>query len=214
MSKAVSNISNWKTAPEHKSGLFCVECKYALNEIEAYEIHRTLHTCPQCENVFAADTMGVRLRADNVQYFTDDIVKQTSWLHASTRKNWMQNLLDHPNQPLLHMGSLQSALSRARDKRDSTAEGQSGDWVVYELQLIGDVEVEKNLVYDLEEYAPSTVKQLKQQGYKANTILRYVNFYEHPGSISLIANPNKVRVVRSYPLTPQELDVKLLDLIK
>jgi hypothetical protein len=209
----MNNTPQWHTAPEDRSGLFCIKCKYYLNEVEAYNIHRMLNSCPQCENVFVADEMGVHLRADNVKFFDDDAVKETLWFHASNRSNWMQNLLDHPNGPLLHMGSLESALSRARDKRDSAITEQSDDWFVYELKLADNVEIEKNLVYDLEEYAPSTIKQLRQQGYETYTVLRYMNFYEHPGSISLIANPVKVSVINSYAFKPEELDVKLFSLI-
>lgn len=124
-------------------------------------------------------------------------------------ENWMEELLDDYEEPLVHVGTRGAALSRGRDNRDDTRKTYYDTWYLYEVMLRPDTQVIPTVVFDLGEDAPALVSDLEEsEEYWGGSrgVLRYVNQYENPGSISLIVDPRRLKVISKSTIAAKELD--------
>ena len=186
----------WKLAPEGKSGWYCLSCNYALTKEEAGQVDHGLDKCPVCSDRLDGDLMGVNLLKESIPYFDSAFVKEQSWFHATAREDWLPSLQDMEDAPLAHLGTLESAITRGRDLREDKHRQYGSEWYLYEVKLVPQAYIEKNVYNDDNQKFPYYTSDLESNRY-GNGVIRYVNSYEDPGSVSLIADPQKIVLVKA-----------------
>lgn len=200
----------WKdfpVAPEGFSGWSCPSCKFTFSLALAAAVGRSEYDCPNCGDSVEATSLVVSVTSDSTVFFDKQAVKNARWFHATQKRNWMAELLeDDMELPLVHVGTELSAIFRSRDLRDCGSHDVE-EWYVYELAIKSSAEIFDNIDWDENEDAPeSVIHLLEDEKYGANKIVRYINSYEDPGSISLILDPRMVKVVGVRTFQPEELD--------
>lgn len=179
-------------APEGFSGLYCLNCRTYLTHEEKDTLTNNSEgmQCPKCRTQIYLELMGVDIEASEAPLLTDEVVRRRSWFHVTSNPNWMDKVLetgdeDEQDQILVHVGSKQATVDRLRD----LAKYSKGTYYLYELKIADDARIAPSLFTDDEDACPGKVRDVKKSGYEARGVTRYVNAYEAPGTISLLANP-------------------------
>ncbi len=195
-SEELETYKTWKIAPEGKSGWYCLSCNYSLTKEEAEKVDHGLDKCPSCSDRLDGDLMGVNLLKESIQFFDPKVVKQQSWFHATAREDWLPSLQNMEDAPLTHLGTLEAARTRGRDLREDKHRQYDSDWYLYEVKLVPEAYIENNVYQDDNQEFPYYTSDLESNRY-GNGVIRYVNAYEDPGSVSLITDPQKLVLVKA-----------------
>jgi DNA-directed RNA polymerase subunit RPC12/RpoP len=194
----VDIYQGWNIATEGNSGWFCKTCGYSLSWEDAEQVGRENYKCKFCNQKIVFKSLGLKVIEEDVKFFDINNVYNTSWYHASQKDNWLENILSYNNPSVVHLGSKNTALSRKKDYDnsnhllDNSVEGS--DWFLYEVKILPSASISKRVWEDVDKDFPRNVDELLESKYLFD-IIRYVNFWERPGSISLLANPNFIKVV-------------------
>lgn len=188
----------WNIATNNTSGWFCKNCGYSLSWDETKHIGRSLTKCHICGDALMLPNMGLKVLEEDIRLFDIQNVYNTVWYHASKKENWLDNIISLQDPPVVHLGSRETALSRLNDYEYSNSLVKSYDtgdkWFLYSVKINSDSYVSNRVWEDADKDFPRTVDELLMSKYVFD-IIRYVNFWERPGSISLLANPLKIQVV-------------------
>jgi predicted Zn-ribbon and HTH transcriptional regulator len=180
--------------------------------------------CPNCDHRVptyngTADSgmagYGLSLLPESVKYADENYVRQTKWYHATIRENWHEGVLANEEEKwkvsrirkgqddamLVHLGTLDAAKRRMADinEQNSFRKGKQ-EWFIHEVTLDADCEVSTTITPDEDSKAPEYAYQCVERNddvYSAKGATRYVNMYENPGSISLLANPKAFKVTKT-----------------
>jgi len=197
-------------APEGYSGARCPECLCFLTRDELREGQSgDSIKCPNC-NVTNNDRdygdFNVALAAESAYLFDSDNVRAESWFHATQNKDWFNEVLESPDQPIVHVGSLDAAIARAK----SVSNGSSRyEFSIYELRIKPEAEITPTILVDADNLAPNFVTDFPDYDdpdddtedfpdtFSPTAIGRYVNGFEDHGSVSLASVPSNFEVVGS-----------------
>lgn len=134
----------------------------------------------------------IYISQDSAHLLEPDKAKSEVWYHVTSMENWHETLLDteiNPVTPLVHVGTLKAALERMEYFVANHWDEQS--YHLYAVTLKEGARLDPN-IYDDEDKWPSEV------GYsilfRKYSTFRYVNKFESPGSISLLADPRDFTV--------------------
>lgn len=200
-------FQNWIVAPAGKSGWYCKKCEYNLSHSEAGQVERTIKTCPNCNTKVTAESLGRYLLSETTTLFNPDEVRKISWFHATTREDWMDSLLSMNDAPLVHLGTQVSSVMRARDLRDDPHRPRGERWIIYETRIKSDARISSKVSPDDDQDFPYYVSETDNPRSKyGQGIIRYINGFEHPGSMSLLARPEDVEVVNVIEMNASEMD--------
>ena len=155
------------------------------------------------------------IRESAIPFLDTENVYEETWVHITTNPNWNEaiNALEHDDQPLVHIGTLASALSRMTDlireqytKADDSGNIEVPQFYLYRININEDARISSNIVGDDNDLAPTSIASSKEihvvsDGYELGGITRYINDYEVPGSISLVAHPSALIVSEPEPIT-------------
>jgi len=188
-----------KVAPEGISGVYCHSCgKYLPNDFTEKILNgssRDKNRCPHCKAITTIETAGVDIRASEAKYLQESEVRKASWFHVTTNPNWHSGMSSKNGgeTPLVHIGSREAALDRMRDMRKWQNDGSQ--WYLYELKVNPESTVNNGVFEDENDFCPSTVQAARNSDYDGSGVNRYLNVFEGPGTISLVANPRALRQV-------------------
>lgn len=145
--------------------------------------------------------MIVKVVESSLPFFDDMKVRETVWFHASRKKDWLDKVLSSYDIPVIHLGTRETALARVADYKyvNNVINGGDEDWFLYEVKL-GDGLLSPRVWQDEDKLFPYTVNELINSKMTADFV-RYVNRYETPGQISLMANPKYVSLLRVSPIS-------------
>jgi hypothetical protein len=221
----------YTVAPAGKSGTFCKECGYHLSEEESSDatLHFNLgqdSPCPNCDNKVPGragmEGYGLSLLPESVKYADDNYTRQTKWYHATKRANWHEGILqneqdqwslrsmpsydeDMDTTALVHLGTLDAAKRRMADLNDKNSfKKEKQEWFIHEITLDADCDVSATITPDENYHVPKYAYECEQREddvYSSKGVTRYVNMYENPGSISLLANPKAFKVTNTTTIT-------------
>lgn len=110
-----------------------------------------------------------------------DQVNATTWYHVTNSAQWHQRVLDAGIH--VHLGTYESAMARCSDVEDVYPEVY-----LFEIRLLNaelDPRIYRDVPFDQQHPLPHT----RYDGY------RYLNEYEHPGSISLFIHADAFEVL-------------------
>lgn len=136
-------------------------------------------TCAHCGVFYEYPDSRVIVRPDSWSLLDEDIVKQATWFHATTRKGWMHALeSDSRGIPLVHLGTCEAS----QDIVDYHKRNRADEIFLYSLRLREGASVSPDFLVD-----ENSWDDYVDDGSWADrdTVYRYVNDAESPGSISL-----------------------------
>jgi len=189
-----------QTAPsDDRTGLFCLECKrYLKNDETIPRVH-----CAKCGK---ANLRLFLLPADLALINATTVAQVTSrsWWHFTTRASWPP-----AENKLVHLGSLPAAIARVSNGQHKLEPPHLNGTAVTALyfhkvsisstELLTEVTVEGQ---------SSTIRE--DEALSSGQLLRYVNFYEAPGSVSLLLRSSDVEVVDTIPIPVTRGDISTL----
>ena len=116
------------------------------------------------------------------------------WYHASTNPNWHEDVQNQEIAPVIHAGTHLAAWMRMKNM-----DSQKPVYL-YLIRIKDEAEVSELLYDDQDDSAdkstpnhPTNVEETKN-GFETNKIMRYVNWWEEPGSVSIMATPSLLTV--------------------
>lgn len=192
-----NNRSEWNVAVDNRSGYACPSCGYQLTNKESILVGRNSSSVCSCGAKWQPKEMIVKVIEDSLSFFDDNHTRETIWFHASRKENWLEEVLSTYDTPVVHLGTRETALARVEDYRyaDKVLDIENSDeWFLYEVRL-KDGMLSPRVWEDEDTAFPYTVDELIDSKMSSDFV-RYVNRYETPGAISLLANPECVTVIR------------------
>ena len=201
-----SREDSLKVAPEGLTGVWCFNCKkYFSNDFTQKLLDadsKVENRCPNCNDRVALEDSGVDIRSNEAKFLDVKAVRDASWFHVTTTEDWLDKMEDkgidyEEDMPLLHIGSREAAMDRLRDLmrwRDTSRDGAT--WYLYELKVKPEAKIQQGIFADENDDCPSTAGDAEGTTYDGNGVNRYVNTYEAPGTVSLVANPKALNQVQ------------------
>jgi len=177
-------------------GMSCPECGSSLGARNLFAEEDGGSVCDQGHVAFI-DELSVTMTPENpsYRYLSKDAVKKDVWYHSSRDPNWLASFEDD-EEATVHLGVEQSSYDRALNdyagKR--TEDAYAHDFYLYEVRIDSDASVADEL--SASNYTVDRELERKWiDGEKPDDVTRYYNTVEGPGSISLVANPRKLKIV-------------------
>lgn len=180
---------------------FCYDCHHPLTD-ESLTGGKT--PCPGCGGLNQRGLVGVSLSYEDQKFLNTEVTRTARWYHTSNYPNWDEAMVNaNGDTSLVHLGTLDAALHRARVVNntmhyDNYYDGKS---YLYEVELAEDIDI-SSTVHDEDRFNNSTIptgnsdpEDKQHRGYALNGATRYVNHHEAPGSMSLLANPTKFKIL-------------------
>jgi len=170
------------------------------------------YDCVYCNQSLRRGWFGIDMRYEEARLLDDDTCRDTSWFHATDLGNWFEdiNQLRNGALPLVHLGTREAAADRMRNLHEKHAQTSSDalgkEYYLFEVQVKPQTSVAPGITVDLNCWPKNTTQARDNKAYScfsAEGITRYLNGYEAPGSVSLLANPSvlvKIAAVK-VPLT-------------
>jgi hypothetical protein len=206
-------------APIGYTGAKCPKCFCYLTKEELRTGQQgSSITCPNCNAQNSDRDYGdffVALASDAIPLLNSENVRQGSWFHATTRKDWVNEVANADDQPILHFGSLDAAIARAKAVAE---EAETPEFIIHELRIKPGVEITPAVLVDADNLAPNFVSDFPDYDdaegdsdsysdtFSATGIGRYVNGFEDHGSISLASVLSNFDVVASKPFAVENID--------
>jgi hypothetical protein len=183
-------------------------CGYNLTRADALRVGRDFHNCPVCENKIITYDLPVKLLERDRVFADATVLPQRNWYHATLRADWHEDAA--AAFVPVHIGSYNSALMRSRDLRDLDGWGHPEDtvWTIYELTLKPEATYMEHVFEDSDSVWPDNFEDfiLATNG---RSVVRYLNNYEDPGSISLLADASVLQVVSVKQIKAADIDIEL-----
>jgi hypothetical protein len=170
-------------------------------------------TCQHCENdkdntfrEFTPDDCKVDVESRSADLVNAAPARAATWYHATTRENWDKNILVRKPQEgdlFVHLGTKSAAVERIHDSLDH----KGGTFYLHEVKLVEDANLASHILSDGncwpthtnsdERYADSWEPVDWKNEIQAYDAVRYLNRWETPGSVSMLARATKIQVVKS-----------------
>lgn len=182
----------WEVAPfKEDAGAVCETCnKYLTRKSleETYDGDKS--TCPHCNRQTYVGVGGPRLIKQALANLDSATTKRTVWYHTTSDPNWYESISKEEDAPVVHAGTMFAAWMRAKVK---SYESGSQSFYIYEVHLKDSSEVSDLLYNDEDDYENDTPRHPRKtsetgDGFETNKVMRYVNWWEEPGSVSIMAN--------------------------
>lgn len=161
--------------------------------------------CAQCKRRITVYSAGLRVLNDSAPHMDAQKVREDLWYHTTTTAHWIEQLIegetadrdflvrmeqnpDLDTTVMVHLGTVDAALDRAGHRTAFETV------YMYVVRLKPGVEIAQVVKEDTNDSCPNYAGFCERDGYSTE-VTRYVNMYESPGSISLLANRKSFEVV-------------------
>lgn len=137
--------------------------------------------------------LGVR-ENDYHMYLSGDTIHDQKWYHATQRKNWLKNIRVESGKPPFypHVGSLETVQEFILQRELGVSYvGIGGSWILYEVSINEDATLQTGPACGDEVDEGGWARRMRRE---RKDVVRYVNLYESPGSISLVARPSALKI--------------------
>lgn len=173
------------------STFYCFDCHRRLPKSDAYEKANWKVMC-DCGHYAQDGLTGVTLKPGAEKYFNKQAVRDDEWYHYTSHEAW-ESFLNEDNDEarVVHLGTKEAALDR--QNHTDRAVGK-----LYKVRLKPEAEIADEVLEDdpyNQEDAPLVREGGIQKGILVSGVTRYMNYYEDPGSVSLVANPRLLEIV-------------------
>lgn len=175
------------------SQYYCFACNTRLPKSDKHAKAQWMVKCPNCKRECFDSLVGTTLLESSEKFFHEEAVREAVWYHYTENDEW-ESYLDpkNPESKLMHFGTKQAAMERKLHT------GKGGG-KLYEIRLKPEAKIAPKVLEDdpfNDDGAPLlSTPQKDSRGLLMSGVTRYVNFYEEPGSMSLMANPKTFDVV-------------------
>lgn len=186
---------SWRVAQDHEESQRCNKCDGTFPLGVMDQIFLYTYDCPSCgSRVYAHDNIKhLMVRAEAVPYFDEDYARNAIWYHATSYENWFETA--HANRKMVHLGTHESAIDRFEHKKF-----EGGNWFLYALKMRPGADLSPVVVPDDDSVAPEVYNHIGSDKNYMHRVTRYVNAYEAPGSISLVAALSEFEQISVVPL--------------
>lgn len=192
-----------RVAPEGYSGKWCTACGAYLTLAAAAEVdEQDRLDCPNCEEELRLNSLPTDLRADQLRFTSAAAVRKAHWFHVSERENW--DGATKAAGVVTHLGSREAALERMAQLVLQGAAGKQ--FYLHEVTLSSKTRVKAGIWHD-QVHWPEEVGSFGNDGtgrgelgVGEGQVQRYMNQYEGPGTVSLLADPGTYTLITSAPI--------------
>jgi hypothetical protein len=177
---------------ESLSQYYCLKCSHRLPKDDVQSQPTWKMPCPTCGVNCDDGLVGVTLQPKTEPVFHKAPVLEADWYHYTTNENWSDFVKEgNPDARVVHLGSKEAALDRKLATGDKAGR-------LYKLRLKQDAVIADHVLDDdpfNDEDAPLISRTDDTRKVLVSGVTRYLNYYEDPGSMSLIANPQAFEIV-------------------
>lgn len=160
--------------------LTCGYCGKYLSREQVDEFHTYLAArCRNCDRVLFEKHINPHILKSSQKYLDSEEVLSANWWHSTRKKNWHKVV---PDDATVHLGTYHSA----RHRGQHTEVNKTHPLYLYKVRLKDGVQVNKSIYRDKSDNSRKAGK---------GKTTRYVNIFESPGSISIIARMGDLEVV-------------------
>lgn len=173
----------WEVSPEGYTGLHCKCGAYFTREQLDTMNNRGHVPCKVCnEKFYSPDQCDeVHLAHSSFRYTDPENIYKDTWYHITTDSNWDKSISHQSDLPMVHLGTKEAALDRKIQIDDSVHVDDK--FYLFEVKMKRTSDVYENIRGDGNAYQAK--KSSQQQPECRGKIVRYVNGWEDPGSVSL-----------------------------
>lgn len=165
-------------------------------------------TCRKCNELYSSlSQFEIWVRPDASPFFSEKKVRSSSWFHTTDDPHWFANIQNGGNPEddnygsgdvMVHLGMKHSAIARAQQRQDEyLSYGITVDrWYLCEVVLTANTNIHAEIQEDDNTFPThSNQKAPDYLDWFPDGVTRYLNAYELPGSISLLANANSIKLL-------------------
>lgn len=196
----------WTVAPQGMGAFSCDLCGNWFSKAECDTIsQRHYARCTGCGRNRQLTQVKVSVLSDSARHMDLDTVRGDLWYHSTTSATWMEDIIEceeedfaflssYRGEPMVdttlmvHLGTVEAALDRHRERLSHETV------YMYVLRIADWAPIAEAIKTDENDECPVIAQDCPEQGYSVG-ITRYVNLFESPGSISLLANRSMIEIV-------------------
>jgi hypothetical protein len=190
----------WWIAPAGRTGIQCHKCgDFASYESVSGQLMNgnALHVCSRCGTSIVPGDEGTFINDQGLRMLDKRNVEKEVWYHSTQNPNWVEDInKEDPigGFPLAHFGT--KTASEMRASRLYAEEWDKRPFYLYELRVKPGTYVANSIIEDEDEDAPQVSKEIPDNAvYSKNGITRYFNYWEDPGSVSLLSPASNFEVI-------------------
>lgn len=180
--------------PGERGGYRCPSCFHLASTSTVEVLHRLMSViCSKCRDTYDIDSAEIHVLRSCEDLLTDvDQIFSRKWYHSTGSETWHSDVLNNSLIPLVHIGTYHAAIDRAKMV---TGGHMRGRWL-YRLAIDADALVHPEIFSDHNDLDGFVGTAL----YDGYDVIRYVNRWESPGSVSLLINPSFFTVLDQRPI--------------
>lgn len=178
--------------PEDAAPYVCPSCHVTVTQAQKKRlISGELVTC-SCGEKFETESADLKVLPTSAPLMSEEFAKDAIWYHATVVPNWHEAVSEAG--VYVHAGSRAAALERAADKFFPYGQ-KITDRTIYlwKLSINSDAVVASDILSDENQW-PTWVTGCTQK-HLGGDVQRYLNRWESPGSISVLADPRAFNVI-------------------
>lgn len=184
-------------------GIHCPHCRVETTAEQLSILTRCVDIICYCRESYSIFNALIEIKEDNPSYSFHNVkesVFSTTWFHATSIdfEDWDKTVKLHANE--VHLGTEQAAFDRGLAQYAFHA-SFAEDFLLYEVSLNSCAKVAEDVADDTNNSFVSELESID--------VIRYVNRWEDPASVSLSVNPLVFKVVNKRVVTVEEAQARL-----
>ena len=225
--RAVRDLVEWPVSFRYGYNMKCERCggvtPLAASTYYREERHSARVKCAHCPADIHFGPYAMALRSPLDPVLDDQVALSTAWYHTTTDPSWpsrgqaltpgaaanlsqwaeddagFERAREHWENQALHLGTYEAAIeSMLRKMRDQDMGGER--FWLYRVALRRDVAIEPGYRDETSE----EIAQITQSDLGGSEVIRYLNTWESPGSVSLAVHRRSLAAAQAVPLPVQE----------
>lgn len=194
----------------------CADCEHGYTDSQMDTISRMMSlnrpfACVKCGHVHHDVTeFKIWVRENSAKFLNLDTVRNSFWYHGTHARHWYESLIAGGDpfhhsygigEIMVHIGTQPAAEERIRHRQEFNAYRNPlgfEDWCVFTLRIKDNAPIHPVLQKDFDWFPETnneTLGDFDEFDWEPRGVTRYLNAFENPGSISLLANINALEVV-------------------
>ncbi len=198
----------------------CANCELGYTDKQMDTISRMLNLarpfkCVRCSHTHNNVTdFAVWVRDDSAKFLNTQTVRDTLWYHGTHAANWHEAMVSGGDifhhsygtgDIMVHIGTEQAARERVYHRKEQLKSRREADyysWCLFTLRIRPDAPILDELQKDWDFFPETNNDDSADEwfDFEPEGVTKYLNAFENPGSISLLANINALEIVEVKPL--------------